>query len=97
MQEFLVQVAITVPEGVTQDEVDERRAAEAVRARELTAEGHLLRLWRTVPGPGVVAVWRADDEAELRDKVLPSLPLWPWASAAITPLQPHPNDPNRTS
>ncbi|MEW2512804.1 muconolactone Delta-isomerase family protein [Streptomyces sp. NPDC046870] len=93
MKEFLVEMTISVPEGTNQAEVDRRRAAEAVRAKELAAEGRLSRLWRTVGEPRVIAVWRAADEAELREKVLGSLPLWSWATAVITALQPHPNDP----
>lgn len=96
MKEFLVEMTMRVPEGTDQAEVDRRRAAEAVRAKELAAEGHLSRLWRTVGEPRVIAVWRAADEAELREKVLGSLPLWPWATAVITTLQPHPNDPGLT-
>lgn len=37
MREFLVEITTTIPEGTSQDEVDRRRAAEAVRARELAA------------------------------------------------------------
>lgn len=96
MKEFLVELTISVPEEIDRTEVDRRRTAEAARAKELAAEGHLSRLWRTAGEPGVIAVWRADDEAQLREKVLASLPLWPWATATITPLQPHPNDPSPT-
>ena len=97
MMEFLVELTISVPEGTDQAEFDRRRAAEAVRAKELAAEGHLSRLWRPAGEPRVIGVWRADDEAELCEKVLGSLPLWPWATAVITALQPHPNDPGLTS
>ncbi|MFD6310751.1 muconolactone Delta-isomerase family protein [Streptomyces nigra] len=97
MKEFLVELTTTVPEGTDQAVVDERRAAEAVRARELTAQGHLLRLWRPVGELRSIGVWLADDEAELREKVLGSLPLWPWMTAVITPLQSHPNDPGRAA
>ncbi|MET8624609.1 muconolactone Delta-isomerase family protein [Kitasatospora sp. NPDC004669] len=96
MKEFLVELTISVPEGTDQVEVDRRRAAEAVRAKELAAEGHLLRLWRPAGEPRVIGVWCADDKAELRQKVLGSLPMWPWATAVITALQSHPNDPGRT-
>ncbi|MFB6784928.1 muconolactone Delta-isomerase family protein [Streptomyces sp. NPDC056352] len=96
MKEFLVELTTRVPEGTDQVEVDRRRAAEAVRAKELAAEGHLFRLWSPVGEDRVIGVWRADDEAELREKVLGSLPPWPWATAVITALQPHPNDPDLT-
>ncbi|MFD5387982.1 hypothetical protein ACFWMG_24145 [Streptomyces sp. NPDC127074] len=28
--------------------------------------------------------------------MLETLPLWPWMTAVITPVQPHPNDPGPT-
>ncbi|MFE6495650.1 muconolactone Delta-isomerase family protein, partial [Streptomyces sp. NPDC057747] len=40
-----------------------------------------------------IGIWRAADEAELRTDVLGTLPLWPWMTAVVTPLEPHPNDP----
>ncbi|GHF10868.1 muconolactone Delta-isomerase family protein [Streptomyces spiralis] len=93
MKEFLVVLTTTVPEGTDPDEVTRRRAAEAVRARELAATGHLARLWRPVGELRSIGLWRADDEADLREKVLGTLPLWPWMTAEVTALQPHPNDP----
>ncbi|MGW2715665.1 muconolactone Delta-isomerase family protein [Streptomyces sp. NPDC001356] len=95
MKEFLVVLTTTVPEGTEPAEVDRRRAAESVRARELAATGHLFRLWRPVGELRSIGVWRADDEADLRENVLGTLPLWPWMTAEITALQPHPNDPGR--
>jgi muconolactone D-isomerase len=56
MKEFLVELTMSVPEGTDQAEVDRRRAAEAVRAKELAAEGHLFRLWRPVGAPRVIGV-----------------------------------------
>jgi muconolactone delta-isomerase len=93
MREFLVELTTTVPEGTEQAEVDGRRAAEAVRARELAAEGHLARLWRPVGELRSIGLWRAADESELYAKVLGTLPLWPWMTSVVTPLQAHPNDP----
>jgi muconolactone D-isomerase len=96
MQEFLVEITTTVPDGTSQEEVDRRRAAEAVRARELASTGHLARIWRPVGELRSIGIWRADDEDELHEKVLGTLPLSPWMSFAVTPLVPHPNDPGRT-
>ncbi|MER5197919.1 muconolactone Delta-isomerase family protein [Streptomyces sp. NPDC002755] len=93
MREFLVEITTTVPEGTGQDEVDERRAAESVRARELAASGHLARLWRPVGELRSIGVWCAADEAELHEKVLGTLPLRPWMTLTVTALRPHPNDP----
>jgi muconolactone D-isomerase len=79
MREFLVEITTAIPDGTPKEEVDRRRAAEAVRARELAAAGHLGRLWRPV--------------GELRSKVLASLPLSAWMTFTVTALEPHPNDP----
>ncbi|WP_377272984.1 muconolactone Delta-isomerase family protein [Peterkaempfera sp. SMS 1(5)a] len=96
MKEFLVELTTTVPEGTDAAEVDRRRAAEAVRAKELAATDHLVRLWRPVGELRSIGLWRAEDEAELRADVLGTLPLWPWMTAVVTALQSHPNDPGRS-
>jgi len=70
-------------------------AAQAVRAAELAKAGHLVRLWHLPIGPcecRSIGLFRAADEAELRE-VLASLPLHIWMKVTITPLTPHPNDP----
>ncbi|MFI1469275.1 muconolactone Delta-isomerase family protein [Streptomyces wuyuanensis] len=95
MKEFLVELTTTVPEGADPAEVDRRRAAEAVRARELAGGGRLVRLWRPVGAPRSIGLWRAADESELYGRVLGTLPLWPWMTAAVTPLESHPNDPGK--
>ncbi|MFG2352440.1 muconolactone Delta-isomerase family protein [Streptomyces sp. NPDC048521] len=96
MREFLVEITTSVPEGTSRDEVDQRRAAEAVRARELASTGNLARLWRPVGELRSIGVWRAEDEDELHEKVLGTLPLRPWMTLAVTALEPHPNDPGST-
>ncbi|MBP8532167.1 muconolactone Delta-isomerase family protein [Streptomyces sp. MK37H] len=96
MKEFLVELTTTVPEGTDPSEVDGRRAAEAVRAKELATSGHLVRLWRPVGELRSVGVWRAADETELHEKVLGTLPLRPWMTLLVIPLQAHPNDPGTT-
>ena len=42
--EYFVDMTTHVPQGTPQDTVDDIRAREAVRARELSIEGHLERL-----------------------------------------------------
>ncbi|MER5602271.1 muconolactone Delta-isomerase family protein [Streptomyces sp. NPDC002265] len=96
MNEYLVELTTTVPDGTESAEVDRRRAAESVRAKELATQKRLLRLWRPVGELRSIGVWRAEDERDLREKVLGSLPLWPWMTAVITPLESHPNDPSPT-
>jgi muconolactone D-isomerase len=97
MQEFLVELSTTVPDGTDPAEVTRRRTAEAVRARELAAAGHLVRLWRPVGALRSIGLWRAADEAELHEKVLGTLPLRPWMTAVVTRVEPHPNDPGATA
>jgi muconolactone D-isomerase len=97
MQEFLVEITTSVPEGTSPDEVDRRRAAEAARARELAAAGRLVRLWRPVGELRSIGIWRAADEAELHEKVIGTLPLRPWMTVTVTALESHPNDPGRTA
>ena len=96
MHEFIVEITTTVPEGTDPAEVDARRAAEALRAKELTSSGNLVRLWRPVGELRSIGIWSANDEADLREHVLDTLPLRPWMQLSITAVQPHPNDPGRS-
>jgi muconolactone D-isomerase len=96
MREFLVEITTTVPDGTDPAEVDRRRAAEAVRARELAATGNLVRLWRPVGAQRSLGLWRASDETDLHANVLGTLPLRAWMSFTVTAVQPHPNDPGAT-
>jgi muconolactone delta-isomerase len=97
--EFLVEFEMNVPDGIPQSEVSEREEAEASAAARLTADGHLLRVWRR-PGPtgsaNALGLYRADSEAHLND-LLRGLPLYPLMKIAVTTLGPHPNDPEAQS
>lgn len=93
--EFLVTMTTQVPAGTSNEAVDDMRAREAVRARELAAEGHLLRLWRPPLQPGE---WRsiglfAAEDADRLEEVLASMPLRVWRTDEVLPLTPHPSDP----
>lgn len=93
--EFLVEFDVTIPDRAPELEVKERLAAEAAAAAILARQGHLVRLWKPLVGPGetkAVGVYRAENEAEL-DGLLDALPLDGWMQITVTPLQPHPNDP----
>lgn len=93
MNEYLVEIVTTFPDGTDQDEIDRLRAQEAVRAKELAATGHLVRLWRPVGELRSIGVWAADNDDELREKVLGTLPLHEYMAFSVTPVAPHPNDP----
>jgi muconolactone delta-isomerase len=93
--EYLVTMTTVVPDGTTERTVEEVRSREAVRSRELAAEGHLLRLWRPPLQPGewrTLGLFFAADEIELED-ILASMPLRIWRSDQVVPLADHPNDP----
>ena len=71
--EYLTDMITIVPEGTSPAKVDELRGAEAMRAAELAKAGHLVRLWRPPLDPGEwrsIGLFRADDEAELRNSHL---------------------------
>jgi muconolactone D-isomerase len=93
--EYLVTMTTHVPEGTTDEAVQDVRVREAARSAELAAQGHLLRLWRPPLRPGewrTLGLFAAADEAEL-EEVLASMPLRVWRTDEVTPLSPHPNDP----
>ena len=93
--EYLVTMTTHVPDGTPDQAVDDVRAREAARSRELAAAGHLLRLWRPPLRPGEwrsLGLFAAADGGQL-EEVLASMPLRVWRTDEVTPLAPHPNDP----
>jgi muconolactone delta-isomerase len=97
--EYLVTMTTHVPDGTPERAIDEVRAREAARSRELAAAGHLLRLWRPPLRPGE---WRslglfAAVDGDQIEEVLASMPLRVWRTDEVTPLAPHPNDPALTA
>jgi muconolactone delta-isomerase len=97
--EYFVEMTTHVPDGTPIETVATVREREATRAHELAAEGHLLRLWRPSPAPGVwrtFGLFAAQDSAQL-DGILSSMPLHIWRSDEVTPLTAHPNDPGAIS
>jgi muconolactone delta-isomerase len=92
---YLVAMTTHVPDGVSEKEVEDVRAREADRSRQLAVDGHLLRLWRPPLLPGE---WRslglfAAGDGDRLEKLLASMPLRIWRTDDVTPLAAHPNDP----
>jgi muconolactone delta-isomerase len=97
--EYLVAMTTHVPYGTSDEAVEDVRAREAARSRELAAQGSLLRLWRPPLQPGEwrsLGLFAADDGDQL-EEVLASMPLRIWRTDEVTPLSPHPNDPALTA
>ena len=90
--EFFTTFTIAPAAGTPAEAVDDARAREAVRARELAVDGKLRRLW-ALPGKGrALGLWQAYDDAELR-AIVTTLPLDPYMTTEIMPLTEHPSDP----
>jgi muconolactone delta-isomerase len=95
--EYVVTMTTHVPDGTPEPAVDDVRAREAARSRELAAAGHLLRLWRPPLRAGEwrsLGLFAAADGGQL-EEVLASMPLRVWRTDEVTPLSPHPSDPAR--
>jgi muconolactone D-isomerase len=93
--EYLVTMTTHVPEGTSEQAVEEMRAREADRSRELASQGRLLRLWRPPLEPGewrTLGLFAAADSAEI-EETLRSMPLRVWRTDEVIPLSPHPSDP----
>ncbi|MDA0161369.1 muconolactone Delta-isomerase family protein [Solirubrobacter ginsenosidimutans] len=93
--DYLVDFALTVPEGTPASELEQRTTGEGIRVAELAARGRALRVWKPLPDDGrarAIGLYRAADDTELQAN-LASLPLWPWMEISVTALAEHPNDP----
>ncbi|HXZ66102.1 MAG TPA: muconolactone Delta-isomerase family protein [Streptosporangiaceae bacterium] len=94
--EYLVTMTTHVPQGTPDREVDDVRAREAARSRELAAQGNLRRLWRPPLQPGewrTLGLFAAGDADDLA-RVLASMPLHVWRTDEVTPLSRHRSDPD---
>jgi muconolactone delta-isomerase len=93
--DYLVTMTTHLPAGTPEEAVDDVRAREAARSRDLAAQGHLLRLWRPPLQPGewrTLGLFSAADGDQL-EEILASMPLRVWRTDEVTPLAPHPDDP----
>jgi muconolactone delta-isomerase len=93
--EFFTTFVTDFGAGTPAEVVSTAKAGEARRTRELAAEGRLIRLWQLAAWPDgsrALGLWRSEDAAQLR-AILDSLPMAPWLTEEITPLEPHPSDP----
>ncbi|CAM2765976.1 hypothetical protein BST27_00185 [Mycobacterium intermedium] len=91
--EYLVEMKSRAPAGTPPAVMADLQAREAVRARELAAEGTIVRLWQPAASGRRTFGLFTSDEHGLLDKALASMPLHMWRSYEITPLSWHPDDP----
>lgn len=89
MAEFLVRIAVSVPDTLEDERRAELLAAERVRGRELVDAGTIVRIWRIPGAMRNVGVWSAADATELHG-LLRSLPFAPWSEFDVTALAAHP-------
>ncbi|HEY0519862.1 MAG TPA: muconolactone Delta-isomerase family protein [Ilumatobacteraceae bacterium] len=94
--EFLVSFTEVIPADTPEHAVDAMHDREADRARELAAQGHLLRLWALPAERRALGLFSGHDGDEMQ-AILTSLPLFDWLTIETTPLNPHPNDPGLTN
>jgi muconolactone delta-isomerase len=94
-REFFSTFVLDIPAGTAAEAIAAGRAGEAARTQELAADGQLVRLWLLAAWPDgshALGLWRTRDETAMR-ALLDSLPMAPWLTEEITPLDPHPSDP----
>jgi muconolactone D-isomerase len=92
--EFLVRIQVEWPTDGDPDELARLMAAERQRAKELSAEGRIRRLWRIPGRTANWGIWEAPDATALHE-ALSSLPLYRWVKIDVHPLAQHPADPER--
>ena len=90
--EFFMTFTLTIPPDTPADAVDAMEAHEADKARELAAQGALLRLWALAGKGRSLGLWFALDTEDIR-ATMDSLPLRAWLDVQTTQLAPHPSDP----
>lgn len=92
MQEYLVNIKISWPSGITEEELAQLTVTEREMAKKRSQEGHLVRMWR-VPGRRENwGLWRAKDTSELHE-IISQLPVWPYMDVSVHALADHPVDP----
>jgi len=92
--EFLVRIQVGLPVDMPASERQSLLDAEAAQARELMADGNLLRIWRVPGRQANVSLYEAPDATELH-RMISSLPLWPWMDVRVEPLAAHPLEAGR--
>ncbi len=88
-QDYLVDIRVHLPQGMSDEERSAILREEVLRGRELRAAGAIQRIWRVPGALRNVGIWRADDATALHES-LASLPLIRFLDVSVTPLALHP-------
>jgi muconolactone D-isomerase len=87
--EFLVQLTVSLPQEMPDEQRKQLLAKEWLAGRELKKSGVIRRIWRIPGGLRNVGIWEASDATELHERIT-SLPLSKWIQADVTALARHP-------
>jgi muconolactone D-isomerase len=92
--EFMVHITNNFPVDGDKTLLAQLTKDERAKAKELSDQGILRKLWRRTGKRANVGIWKTDDANQLH-AALSSLPFFPWLEIEVWPLTEHPNDPNR--
>jgi muconolactone D-isomerase len=86
---FQVQISVRLPHGADMEEISKLSATEIELAKKLQRDGKWRHIWR-IPGQWAnISIFNVGDTEEL-DRILHSLPLFPYMEIKILPLCRHP-------
>jgi muconolactone D-isomerase len=92
IKEFLVRIELTAPPDMDVGQLARLREQEAIRAKQLAAAGHIVRLWRASSKWGNWGLWRCENREALMG-LIDSLPLRRMMAIEVHDLGLHPSDP----
>lgn len=87
---YILKYWVRIPEHWDAETEAQERAKEAARAKELIADGYVVRAWRSTATQATIALWQAKDHDDLHEAFL-SLPLHRFFfDVEVTPVVEHP-------
>ena len=86
---FMVEIDISIPNTIGNDELKQLQTAEAALAKSYQTSGQWIGIYRVVARYANVSLFDVDSTDELH-AILTSLPLFPYMSVKVTPLCKHP-------
>ncbi|MBO1360121.1 muconolactone Delta-isomerase [Acetobacter sacchari] len=87
---FMVEMDLSVPLTFDQKEFERLKLTEKNHFQELQRSGKWRHIWRVTGHYANVSIFDVDNNAELHD-LLTGLPLYPFMTIKVTPLNRHPS------